>query len=56
MRDEGVAAFAPEGVLQTDVRAAPARHEVKDIEDDIIVAVAQSAPERLELGHDLLAR
>lgn len=44
------------GALQTDLRAARARHEVKDIEDDIVVAVAQSGPERLELGHDLLAR
>jgi hypothetical protein len=55
-RGNGVTAFVIGGVLQTDVRAAPARHEVEDIEYDIVVAVAQPGPERLELRDDLFAR
>jgi hypothetical protein len=38
------------------VRAAPARHEVKDVEHDILVAIAQPGTERLEPGNYLLAR
>ena len=55
-RGDGVTAFVTDGVLQTDVRAARARHEIKDIEYDIVVAVAQPGTERLKLRHDLLAR
>jgi hypothetical protein len=51
-----VTAVLTGGVLRTDVRAAPARHEVEDIEYDIVVAVDQPGTERLELRDDLLAR